>query len=247
MYGLDQMPKYLPVLTVALLGLFVAFMVLPGMGWLRRGAAAEPAVALPAAAVDVPKTGAAGSQVAVLAGGCFWGVQGVFQHTKGVQKAVSGYAGGEAGTAHYEMVGSGRTGHAEAVEITYDPKQISYGEILRIFFSVAHDPTQLDRQGPDWGSQYRSHIYASTAEQEQAAKAYIAQLNGAKVFHDKIVTRVDPLKKFYPAEGYHQDYLTLHPDQPYILFNDLPKVANLARMFPDAFRDKPALVADAKK
>jgi peptide-methionine (S)-S-oxide reductase len=145
------------------------------------------------------------------------------------------------------MVGSGRTGHAEAVEITYDPKQISYGEILRIFFSVAHDPTQLDRQGPDWGSQYRSHIYTSNAGQEKVAKAYIAQLDGAKVYHDKIVTRVDPLKKFFPAEGYHQDYMTLHPDQPYIMFNDLPKVANLARMFPDDFRDKPVLVAEAKK
>lgn len=246
MYGLEHMPKYLPVLTVALLGLFVAAMALPGMGWLRRGAAAESAVALPAPAMDAPTSAAGGPQVAVLAGGCFWGVQGVFQHTKGVRRAVSGYAGGEAGTAHYEMVGSGRTGHAEAVEVTYDPKAISYGEILRIFFSVAHDPTQLDRQGPDWGTQYRSHIYTTSAEQEKVAKAYIAQLDGAKVFGDKIVTRVDPLKQFYPAEGYHQDYMTLHPDQPYIFFNDLPKVANLKRLFPAEYRETPVLVADGK-
>ncbi len=246
MYGFDQLPKYLPVLTVAVLGLFAAAIVLPGLGWPRRGNAAEGAATLPAPAVDLPKSAAA-PQVAVLAGGCFWGVQGVFQHTKGVQKAVSGYAGGEAGTAHYEMVGSGRTGHAEAVEVTFDPKVISYGEILRIFFSVAHDPTQLDRQGPDWGSQYRSHVYTSDPEQLKVAKAYIAQLDGAKAFADKIVTRVDPVKKFYPAEGYHQDYMTLHPDQPYIFFNDLPKVANLKRLFPAEYRDAPVLVAEAKQ
>jgi peptide-methionine (S)-S-oxide reductase len=197
--------------------------------------------------VDVVKKFAPTPQVAVLAGGCFWGVQGVYQHTKGVLKAVSGYSGGEAGTAHYEMVGSGRTGHAEAVEVTFDPSQISYGEILRIFFSVAHDPTQLDRQGPDWGPQYRSHIFTTSAEQKQVVDAYIAQLDGAKVYRKKIVTRVDPLKAFYPAEAYHQDYMTLHPDQPYILFNDLPKVSNLKRLFPASFRDKPVLLADLKK
>ncbi|HEX7925975.1 MAG TPA: peptide-methionine (S)-S-oxide reductase MsrA [bacterium] len=227
--------------------MLVTLNAIPGLGGLGKVFAGEQAVQLPAPATDLPKQGAKGPQVAVIAGGCFWGVQGVYQHTKGVLNAVSGYAGGEAGTAHYEMVGSGRTGHAEAVEITYDPAQISYGEILRIFFSVAHDPTQLDRQGPDWGSQYRSHIYTTSAEQKKVADAYISQLGGAHSFKDKIVTRVDPLKQFSPAEGYHQDYMTLNPNQPYIVFNDLPKVANLRKMFPASFREKPVLVADNKK
>jgi peptide-methionine (S)-S-oxide reductase len=164
-----------------------------------------------------------------------------------VLNAVSGYAGGEAATARYELVGTGRTGHAEAVEVTFDPRQISYGEILRIFFSVVHDPTQLDRQGPDWGPQYRSSIFYADAEQRKVAEAYIAQLTAAKAFKDKIVTRLEPLTQFYPAEGYHQDYMTLNPAQPYILFNDLPKVMNLRRLFPQAFREKPVLVADAKR
>jgi len=247
MYPFEPVMKYLPAIVLGVVVVLFAMNVIPGLGGFGRGVAGESAVTLPAPTVGEAKADAKGPQVAVLAGGCFWGVQGVYQHTKGVLKAVSGYAGGEAGTAHYEMVGSGRTGHAEAVEVTFDPRQISYGEILRIFFSVAHDPTQLDRQGPDWGPQYRSNIFTANAEQKQIADAYIAQLNGAKVFKDKIATRVDPLKQFYPAEGYHQDYMTLHPDQPYILFNDLPKVANLKRLFPQEFRDKPVLLADARK
>jgi peptide-methionine (S)-S-oxide reductase len=252
MVPFDHLVKYLPAVVLAVVVVLVAINVIPGLGGLGRGMAGESAVPLPLPKVDVPKADAAraekpGTQVAILAGGCFWGVQGVFQHTQGVLNAVSGYAGGEAGTANYEMVGSGRTGHAEAVEVTFDPKQISYGAILRIFFSVAHDPTQLDRQGPDSGPQYRSHIFTATDEQKRVADAYIAQLNGAKAFKAKIVTRVDPLKKFYPAEGYHQDYMTLNPNQPYILFNDLPKVTNLKRMFPQEFRDQPVLVASAKK
>jgi peptide-methionine (S)-S-oxide reductase len=246
MYDFHQVLKYLPALTVATVGIFLALTMLPGLGWLQKGTAGEAAVALPPPAVDLPKSSPPGLQVAVVAGGCFWGVQGVYQHVKGVTKAVSGYAGGEAATAHYDLVGSGGTGHAEAVAVTFDPAQISYGEILRIFFSVAHDPTQLDRQGPDRGTQYRSAIFVADPEQQKVALAYIAQLDGLKAFHGKIVTRIDSLKKFYPAEGYHQDYMTLHPDQPYIRFNDLPKVANLKRTFPDVYRDAPVLVADAK-
>jgi peptide-methionine (S)-S-oxide reductase len=183
------------------------------------------------------------SSVAVFAGGCFWGVQGVFQHVAGVTKAVSGYAGGDANTAHYEVVGSGMTGHAESVQVTYDPRQISYGRLLQIYFSVAHDPTQLNRQGPDVGSQYRSAIFPTTAEQARVAKAYIEQLNQAKVFPAAVVTRIEPDKTFYPAEGYHQNYLTLHPNNPYIVFNDLPKLDELKRYFPNLYRVDPALVA----
>jgi len=184
----------------------------------------------------------------VIAGGCFWGVQAVFQHTKGVTKAVSGYAGGDKKDADYDRVSSGRTGHAEAVQITYDPKQISYGTILQIFFSVAHNPTELDRQGPDHGPQYRTEIFPQNEEQAAVAKAYVAQLDAAKAFKGKIVTKTGTMKAaFYPAEAYHQDYATLHPNNPYIVFNDAPKVENLKRMFPDAFRDKPVLVADAAK
>src|SRR6185295_13126202 len=184
--------------------------------------AAEEPVIIPAPTVDA--TGADGIQTAVLAGGCFWGVQGVFQHTAGVINAVSGYSGGTRETADYERVSSGRTGHAEAVEIKYDPKKISYGKILQIFFSVVHDPTQLNRQGPDTGTQYRSAIFTANDEQKKVAEAYIAQLNAAKVYKKPIVTKVGPLQAFYAAEDYHQDYLTLHPTQPYIVFNDIPKV-----------------------
>jgi peptide-methionine (S)-S-oxide reductase len=182
----------------------------------------------------------------VLAGGCFWGVQGVFQHTEGVKNAVSGYAGGEKKTAVYEVVGSGMTGHAEAVKITFDPKKISYGKLLQIYFSVAHDPTQLNRQGPDRGTQYRSAIFPQNDAQAKAAKAYIAQLNEARVYKAAIVTKIEPGKEFFPAENYHQDYLTLHPTQPYIVFNDLPKIKNLQRLFPDLYRAKPVLVSEAK-
>lgn len=185
-------------------------------------------------------------ETAVLAGGCFWGVQGVYQHTEGVKNAVSGYAGGEKKTAIYQVVGSGMTGHAEAVKITYDPKKISYGKLLQIYFSVAHDPTQLNRQGPDRGTQYRSAIFPQNDEQAKIAKAYIAQLNEARVYKAAIVTKIEPGREFFPAEDYHQDYLTLHPTQPYIVYNDLPKIKNLQRLFPDIFRAKPALVSEAK-
>ena len=206
--------------------------------------AAEEAVIIPPPAADVQP--ASGIQTAVLAGGCFWGVQGVFQHTAGVVNAVSGYAGGSKATADYNMVSMGTTGHAEAVEIKYDPQKISYGKILQIYFSVVHDPTQLNRQGPDSGTQYRSEIFTTTAEQKQVAEAYIAQLNAAKAWKKPIVTKVNPLQAFYPAEAYHQDYLTLHPNQPYIAINDIPKVENLKKIFAQNYSEKPALVSSAK-
>src|SRR5712675_345911 len=202
--------------------------------------AAEDAVIIPAPTTDAQAAG--GVQTAVLAGGCFWGVQGVFQHTSGVVNAVSGYAGGSKMTADYNMVSSGTTGHAEAVEIKYGPRKISYGKILQIFFSGVHDPTQLNRQGPDSGTQYRSAIFTTSDEQKKVADAYIAQLNAAKVYSKPIVTKIGPLEGFYPAEAYHQDYLTLHPNQPYIAFNDLPKVENLKKIFADNYTEKPTLV-----
>ena len=205
--------------------------------------AADTAQVLPAPAVDVPATD--GPQTAVLSGGCFWGVQGVFEHVHGVRKVLAGYAGGSAATANYETVSEGDTGHAESVQVVYDPTQISYGRILQIFFSVALDPTQVNRQGPDYGTQYRSEVFAATPEQSHAAAAYIAQLNQTKVFARPIATRVDPLSGFYPAEGYHQDYLERHPDQPYIAFNDIPKVENLKRLFPESYLDKPVLAQPA--
>jgi peptide-methionine (S)-S-oxide reductase len=182
--------------------------------------------------------GAAAPQTAVVAGGCFWGVDAVFKHVKGVTKVVSGYAGGEAKTAEYETVGTGRTGHAESVQITYDPSQITYGQLLRIFFSVAHDPTELNRQGPDEGTQYRSAIFPANDDQKRVAEAYIAQLNQAKVFKHSVVTQVTSGKTFYPAESYHQNYLALHPDNPYIVYNDLPKLGELKKQFPDLYRAK---------
>ena len=204
--------------------------------------AAEAAVIIPAPAADVPL--AAGLQTAVIAGGCFWGVQGVFQHVNGVSSAVSGYAGGESSTAKYEQVGSGDTGHAEAVQITFDPKQISYGRILQIYFSVAHNPTELNRQGPDSGPQYRSTIFAQNDAQASVAKAYIAQLDKARSFGKPIATTIEMKKPFFPAEAYHQDYLTRNPNDPYIAFNDIPKVDNLKRVFPDRYRMAPALVGN---
>ena len=206
--------------------------------------AAEEAVIIPAPAADVPP--ASDIQTAVIAGGCFWGVQGVFQHTAGVVNAVSGYAGGSKMTADYNMVSMGTTGHAESVEIKYDPKKISYGKILQIFFSVAHDPTQLNRQGPDSGTQYRSAIFTTGDAQKKVAEAYVAQLNAAKVYKKPIVTKIGPLEGFFPAEAYHQDYLTLHPNQPYIAFNDIPKVENLKKIFADSYIEKPTLVSAAK-
>ena len=208
--------------------------------WHAPARTGEAAAVLPVPAVDNPK--AAGPlQTAVLAGGCFWGVQGVFQHTKGVRRVLSGYAGGDKSTAEYEKVSTGETGHAESVQVVFDPREISYGEILRIYFSVAHDPTELNRQGPDVGTQYRSAIFYADASQQRIAQAYIAQLQKARAFARPIVTRLDSLKGFYPAEAYHQDYLILHPYQPYIVINDLPKIANLKRLFPDQYREKPVM------
>ncbi|HEY9010316.1 MAG TPA: peptide-methionine (S)-S-oxide reductase MsrA [Devosia sp.] len=214
------------------------------LGFAAPTLAAEDAVVIPAPAMDASPT--SGIQTAVVAGGCFWGVQGVFQHTAGVVNAVSGYAGGTKSTADYETVSTGRTGHAESVEIKFDPKKISYGKILQIYFSVAHDPTQLNRQGPDTGTQYRSAIFTTSDEQKKVAEAYIAQLNSAKVFNKPIVTKVGALEGFYPAETYHQDYLTLHPNQPYIAFNDIPKVENLKKLFADNYIEKPTLVSASK-
>lgn len=204
------------------------------------GAAAEEAVAIPPPAVDA-KAGD-GLATAIVAGGCFWGVQAVFQHVEGVESAVSGYAGGTVANPDYHSVSAGSTGHAEAVEIKYDPAKVSYGKLLQIFFSVAHDPTQLNRQDPDVGTQYRSAIYFTDPGQEEVAKAYIGQLDAAKVYPAPIVTEVAALAKFYPAEDYHQDYATLYPDQPYIFYNDLPKITNLHEMFPDVWREEPKLV-----
>jgi peptide-methionine (S)-S-oxide reductase len=206
--------------------------------------AAEDAVVIPPPAIDVQN--ASGIQTAVLAGGCFWGVQGVFQHTKGVVNAVSGYSGGSQMNADYRMVSTGTTGHAESVEVKFDPKKISYGKILQIFFSVVHDPTQLNRQGPDTGTQYRSAIFTTSDEQKKVADAYIAQLNAAGVYKKPIVTKVGSLQAFFAAEGYHQDYLTLHPNQPYIAYNDIPKVENLKRLFADSYTEKPTLVSENK-
>jgi peptide-methionine (S)-S-oxide reductase len=206
---------------------------------------AETAQMVPPPAMD-ENAPATPTEVTVLAGGCFWGVQGVFQHVDGVISAVSGYAGGARDTAHYEMTSSGTTGHAESVQITFDPHRISFGRILQIYFSVAHDPTELDRQGPDTGPQYRSTIFAQTPEQARIAASYIAQLNQAKVFASPIVTTIEPGKAFYPAEAYHQDYLTLHPTQPYIAINDLPKVRALEQLFSKLYRSDPVLVAAAQ-
>jgi peptide-methionine (S)-S-oxide reductase len=220
----------------------VALVVLAGVAIRSYPIAAEGARALPAPSVDAAPTEAT-SAVVVLAGGCFWGVQGVFQHVKGVTSAVSGYAGGDKRTADYELVSAGRTGHAESVRVTYDPRQISYGRLLQVFFSVVHDPTQLNRQGPDSGTQYRSAIFPLSAEQADVAKAYITQLDQAHAFKKAIVTKIEPDRAFYPAENYHQDYLTLNPRNPYIAINDLPKIEDLKRFFPDLYRAAPVLVA----
>jgi peptide-methionine (S)-S-oxide reductase len=211
---------------------------------LQSAAADEAARVVAAPALDNPKA-AAPLQTAVLAGGCFWGMQGVFEHVKGVRQVVAGYAGGDAATAHYEVVSTEMTGHAESVKITFDPKEVTFGELLRVYFSVAHDPTQLNRQGPDSGTSYRSEIFAADAQQQKIATAYIAQLNQAHVFSAPVVTKVEPLKGFYAAEGYHQDYLIHHPSAPYIVFNDLPKLANLKRLFPAMYREQPVMVTPA--
>jgi peptide-methionine (S)-S-oxide reductase len=203
---------------------------------------AEDAQPIPPPALD-ERTGQQSTETAVLAGGCFWGVQGVFQHVDGVTRAVSGYAGGSKATAEYETVSTGSTGHAESVQITFDPRQISFGRILQIYFSVAHDPTELNRQGPDFGTQYRSAIFPQSEEQDRIAVAYVAQLGQAHAFSSPVVTRIEPGKAFYPAEAYHQNFLTNHPANPYIVINDMPKIASLKRIFPTLYRADPALVA----
>jgi peptide-methionine (S)-S-oxide reductase len=205
---------------------------------------AEDAVKIPPPAQD-EKPAAIHSEQAVFAGGCFWGVQGVFQHVRGVTQVSSGYSGGAAGTAQYETVSGGDTGHAESVQITYDPAQITYGKLLQVFFSVAHNPTELNYQGPDHGTQYRSAVFPVNPEQRTIANAYIAQLDAAHVFSAPIVTRVEAYKGFYPAENYHQNFLTLHPDYPYIAINDMPKIGNLKQMFPALYRNDPVLVKTA--
>ena len=197
--------------------------------------AAQIAVTLPAPAMEMPAAAAKGPQTAVFAGGCFWGVEAVFRHVKGVSSAVSGYAGGSAAGAMYPLVGTGTTGHAESVKVTYDPAKVTYGQLLNVFFSVAHDPTQLNRQGPDAGTQYRSVIFTTSDEQKRVAQAYVAQLDKAKVFARPIVTEIVALPAFYPAEAYHQNFLALNPTNPYIVYNDLPKLANLKTKFPDLY------------
>lgn len=224
-----------------------AIICLPLVALAASPAAAEPAVAIPAPTRDAAAAPDAGLQRIVLAGGCFWGVQAVFQHARGVTAAVSGYAGGDKSTAQYELVGTGRTGHAESVAVTYDPKQISYGKILQIYFSVAHDPTELNYQGPDHGTQYRSAIFYANDEQKRLAEGYIAELDKAHAFPAPIVTKLEPLKGFYAAENYHQDFAVLHPNYPYIVFNDAPKVVNLKRLFADVYRDTPVTVMAASK
>ena len=208
---------------------------------------AEPAVVIPPAAVEASAP-ISGLETAVLAGGCFWGMQAVYQHVNGVTNAISGYAGGAKKDAEYETVSSGTTGHAESVQVTFDPRQISYGKILQIFFSVAHNPTELNRQGPDSGTQYRSEIFPQSEAQLMTARGYIAQLDKANVFKRPIVTKTATMKAaFFPAEGYHQDYAIQHPYQPYIVYNDAPKVENLKKLFPDLWREQPMTVAEAEK
>lgn len=224
--------------------LFVGALLLGAIAFKALPSAAEDAVVIAAPTADLA-AGPAQTATAVFAGGCFWGVQGVFQHVEGVTNAVSGYAGGKAETADYQKVSRGWTGHAEVVRVTYDPRKISYGRLMQVFFSVAHDPTELDRQGPDVGTQYRSAIFPENDGQARVAAAYIAQLDQARAWPKKIVTRIEPGQAFYPAEDYHQDYLVRNPRQPYIVINDLPKVENLKRLFPGLYRGKPVLVADA--
>lgn len=222
--------------------LVIAFAAAVAVLWRSAALGAEPPVVIAAPAIDNAKIAGA-DQTAVLAGGCFWGVQGVFEHLRGVRKVVAGYAGGDRSTAEYETVSSGSTGHAESVKITFDPAEISYGQILQIAFSVVHDPTQLNRQGPDVGTQYRSSIFYVDDAQKRIAEAYISQLDRSHAFARTIVTRVDPLKGFYAAEHYHQDYLIHNPTSPYIAMYDLPKIENFKRLYPDLYNDRPALVS----
>ena len=223
----------------------VAFLLMAAVAIRILPAEAQEGLALPAPAVDMPASQAA-SEVMTIAGGCFWGVQGVFQHVKGVTNAVSGYAGGAQSTATYQQTNDGTTGHAESVQITYDPRLVTYGQLLQIYFSVAHDPTQLNRQGPDTGTQYRSTIFAANAEQAAVAKAYIAQLDRARAFKKPIATTIETGRKFYIAEKYHQDFLVRNPTYPYIVYNDLPKLENLKRILPTMYRASPVLVSGTR-
>ncbi|HZC16613.1 MAG TPA: peptide-methionine (S)-S-oxide reductase MsrA [Caulobacteraceae bacterium] len=232
-----------PALAVVGAGSLLAVAALSGRPAIGASWPAANAAPVAAPAIDSPRTTASGSETAILSGGCFWGVQGVFEHVRGVRKVVAGYAGGAAATASYELVSTGTTGHAESVRITFDPSQVSYGQILRIFFSVATDPTQVDRQYPDEGPQYRSEIFYSTPRQHQIAQAYVDQLNRSRAFSQPIATRIDPATGFYAAEGYHQDFLARNPGNPYIAQFDMPKVEALAREFPAQYAPAPITLA----
>lgn len=223
-----------------------AVLALAACGWACGAGAASTQGAIPAPKIDTPAAEATGLQTAVLAGGCFWGLQGMFQHVEGVTQVVAGYSGGTRETARYDLVSTETTGHAESVEITFDPKKVSYGQLLRLFFSVAHDPTQLNRQGPDTGPSYRSEIFFASPTQERIARAYVEQLTRAKVFSAPIVTKIEPLKAFYPAEDYHQDFLIRNPNYPYIVINDLPKIDHLKRTYPELYREKPVTLRGAR-
>jgi peptide-methionine (S)-S-oxide reductase len=235
--------SFVPGAAIAALSTAVAALAL--MVGPLASSAAEDAVVIPAPTVDLPLATEHRSETVVLAGGCFWGVQKVFQHVRGVERAVSGYAGGSATTADYDTVSTGRTGHAESVQVTFDPSVVSIGTLLRVYFSVAHNPTEVDRQGPDHGTQYRSEIFTTNDEQKRVAVAYMRQLDDARVYGGRIATRIEPLQRFYAAEDYHQDYATLHPESGYIAHFDLPKVRNLERLFPQQYRADPVLVAAA--
>jgi len=234
---MNRISTALPGIVIGAAVLTVLAFALP-IGSVQADNAAR---ALPPPALDVTPN-RPGLQTAVFSGGCFWGVQGVFEHVKGVTQAVSGYAGGHVVDPGYEQVSSGATGHAESVSVTFDPSQVSYGKLLQIFFSVALDPTQVDRQGPDWGTQYRSALFVSSPEQERVARAYLAQLEAAHLFTRPIATRIDPAGPFYPAEAYHQDYLDRHPDAPYVAINDMPKVHSLQTLFPSSWQAAPVTV-----
>jgi peptide-methionine (S)-S-oxide reductase len=240
-----RLPRWSRLLRV--LGVAAVALSLAGLAWHGSVAAGEEPTLAPAPALDAPMPGGDGLQKVVLAGGCFWGIQAVFQHAKGVHQVISGYSGGDKAVPTYEEVSSGTTGHAEAVQITFDPREISYGKILQIYFSVAHDPTQLNRQGPDFGTQYRSAIFYTDDAQKRVADAYIAQLGSAKAFRRPIVTQVAPLTQFFPAEAYHQDYVLSHPTQLYIVVNDLPKVDNFKRLFMEIYREAPVTVTVSGK
>ena len=229
-----QSPTIGRMLAIVAIGAFFAWTAVRSIG---ARPAAEPIYPFPRPAVDAPLATSTSKQTAVLAGGCFWGMQAVFEHLNGVRSVTAGYSGGRVDSPDYEMVSTGLTGHAESVSITFDPSQISYGQILMIFFSVAHDPTQLNRQGPDDGTQYRSAIFYSNEEQHRIASAYIEQLESAKVYRRKIVTEIAAFKAFFRAEEYHQDYLQTHMDQPYIIYNDLPKLDHLKKQFPELYRN----------